>query len=183
MALINRVSRLFRADFNAVLDHIEEPEQLLKQAVRDMEDELAMSERRIAACEQEQDTLAARRREIQTSTVELEEQLDLCFGSGKEDLARGIIRRKLEAGRLLKRLDTKLDANERFLAKERKLLNENRQTLGGLRQKAELFECRGPADDSDAGSGSLSRWSQEVQVSDDEVEVAFLREQSARRAS
>ena len=38
MALINRVSRLFKADFNAVLDQIEEPEQLLKQAIRDMED-------------------------------------------------------------------------------------------------------------------------------------------------
>ena len=41
MALINRVSRLFRADFHAVLDQIEEPELLLKQAIRDMEDELA----------------------------------------------------------------------------------------------------------------------------------------------
>ena len=31
MALINRVSRLFTADFNAVLDRIEEPELLLKR--------------------------------------------------------------------------------------------------------------------------------------------------------
>jgi len=41
MALINRISRLFKADFHAVLDHIEEPEALLKQAIRDMEDDLA----------------------------------------------------------------------------------------------------------------------------------------------
>jgi phage shock protein A len=50
MALLNRVSQLFKADFNAVLDQIEEPEQILKQAVRDMEDELASSENRIAVC-------------------------------------------------------------------------------------------------------------------------------------
>ena len=43
MALINRVARLFKADFHAVLDQIEEPELLLKQAVREMEDELAES--------------------------------------------------------------------------------------------------------------------------------------------
>ena len=30
-----------RADFHAVLDQLEEPEQMLKQAIRDMEDELA----------------------------------------------------------------------------------------------------------------------------------------------
>ena len=44
MALINRISRLFKADFHAVLDHIEEPEALLKQAIRDMEDDLAKTE-------------------------------------------------------------------------------------------------------------------------------------------
>jgi len=33
MALITRVSRLFRADVNAVLDHLEEPALLLHQAV------------------------------------------------------------------------------------------------------------------------------------------------------
>jgi phage shock protein A len=33
MALINRISRLFKADFHAVLDQIEEPEGLLKQAI------------------------------------------------------------------------------------------------------------------------------------------------------
>ena len=41
MALITRVSRLFQADFHAVLDRIEEPEVLLRQAVREMEEELA----------------------------------------------------------------------------------------------------------------------------------------------
>ena len=60
MALIHRVSRLFRADFNAVLDHIEEPELLLRQSIRDMEDELADCDRRIARRRQEQVSLQGR---------------------------------------------------------------------------------------------------------------------------
>ena len=36
MALITRLTRLFEADFHAVLDRIEEPELQLKQAVREM---------------------------------------------------------------------------------------------------------------------------------------------------
>ena len=36
MALINRMSRLFTADIHAVLDRIEEPNVLLKHAIREM---------------------------------------------------------------------------------------------------------------------------------------------------
>ena len=43
MALINRISRLFTADMHAVLDRLEEPDVLLKQALREMEDESAKS--------------------------------------------------------------------------------------------------------------------------------------------
>ena len=64
MALINRVARLFKADFHAVLDQIEEPELLLKQAVREMEDELAESGQRITVCAHDQEALAIRKGEI-----------------------------------------------------------------------------------------------------------------------
>ncbi len=79
MALINRVSRLFKADMHAVLDQIEEPEQLLKQAIRDMEDELTATDRRIAVCAHDQDALSVRKNELETSLTEIDEQLDLCF--------------------------------------------------------------------------------------------------------
>jgi phage shock protein A len=182
MALINRVSRLFKADFNAVLDHIEDPEQVLKQAVRDMEDELQAAERRIASCEQDQEALLARGNEIRESSSELEEQLDLCFESGKDELARNIVRRKLEAGRLMKRLDARLEGNQRFLDRERKQIEENRSVLEGMRQKAELFVNRTP-ESSFAGE----RWGgcpgDDASVHEDEVEIAYLREKSARSGS
>jgi phage shock protein A len=45
MALITRLSRLFQADMHAVLDKIEEPELLLRQAIREMEEFIATDER------------------------------------------------------------------------------------------------------------------------------------------
>ena len=60
MALINRISRLFKADFHAVLDQIEEPEALLKQAIRDMEDDVVNTEQRIGLCAHDQDALTQR---------------------------------------------------------------------------------------------------------------------------
>ena len=63
MALINRVSRLLRADLHAVLDRVEEPEVLLRQAVREMDAALAEDRRRARLMTHEQTQLGARERD------------------------------------------------------------------------------------------------------------------------
>ena len=184
MALINRLSRLVKADFHAVLDQIEEPEQLLKQAIRDMEDDLAEAEQRIVLCAHEQEALADRKSEIESTMAEIDGQLDLCFESDKEDLAKNLIRKKLEAERLVKRLNTRFSANGKYLEQQRAALDENRATLDSLRQKAELFAQRAPSH-PDGGSefDDIAWMTREMNVGDDEVEIVFLREKSLRGAS
>ncbi len=184
MALINRISRLVKADFHAVLDQIEEPEQLLKQAIRDMEGDLVEAEQRIIQCNHDQDALAVRKAELEATIAGIDEQLDLCFESDKEALAKKLIRRKLEAERLLTRLQARFSANEKYLEEQRATLDENRATLDGLRQKAELFAHRVPSHhDSGSDSDGIAWMTREMTVGDDEVEIAFLREQSLRSES
>lgn len=184
MALINRISRLFKADVHAVLDQIEEPEVVLKQAIRDMEDELAAGEQRVAACARNQAALSVRANELEDAVADIDRQLDLCFESGKDDLAKGMIRKKLEAERLLKRLNAKRDSNEQFLVGQRAKVDEHSATLESLRQKAELFAHRTPTRSDDGSEFDDIAWmAREMTVSDDEVEIAFLREQSARGTS
>jgi phage shock protein A len=184
MALVNRISRLFKADFHAVLDQLEEPEQVLRQAIRDMEDELCNAEQRLAALTCDQESLAVRVDEMQAAMTDVSAQLDLCFRAGKDELARKLIRKKLEADRLLKRLMANQLANQKQLTAEHALFDENSSTLDGLRQKAELFARRAPA--SRCGSSEFDdvAWmARELSVSDEEIEIAFLREQDARSAS
>src|SRR5688572_26290159 len=97
MALIERLARLFQADLHAVLDRMEEPETLLKHAVREMEDELAGCERRIRCLQQEQEQLGQRQSGIEQSLLRIDEELDICFSSGNPELARTLVKRKLEA--------------------------------------------------------------------------------------
>ena len=184
MALINRISRLFKADFHAVLDHIEEPEALLKQAIRDMEDDLADTEQRIKLCAHDQRVLTQRKGEIEAAIDDLDAQLDLCFTSGKDDLARATLRKKLEAQRLLKRLSSKHAANANRLSEQQTAFDQNQATLESLRQKAELFSQRAPAR-GDGGSefDDIDWLAREMAVGDDEVEIAYLREKDARSAS
>ena len=178
MALITRVSRLFRADLHAVLDRIEEPEVLLRQAVREMEEEFAHGQQRLKLMQHEHGQLAARENDIAQSLSEVEEELDVCFDSDNDDLARVLIKRKLEAQRFLKALRRKREGLEEAASALKAQLDENRTCLDGMRQKAELFveeESTTRPDESWTTSGATVR--------DEDVEVALLREKQRRRRS
>ena len=76
MALISRVTRLFRADFHAVLDRVEEPDILLRQAIREMEEDLNRDEQAYRGHERDREQLAKRESEFQQLTRSLAEELD-----------------------------------------------------------------------------------------------------------
>ena len=178
MALITRVSRLFQADFHAVLDRIEEPEVLLRQAVREMEEELARDEQRNRMLTHEQRQLVIREKEIRQSLHEIEEELDTCFEAGNDDLARTCIRRRLEMLRLEKELSRKHGAASETLEELNSRLNENRARLESMRQKAELLAGENARDQS------ADNWHiPDITVRDEDVEVAFLREKQHRSRS
>lgn len=182
MAIINRISRLFTADVHAVLDRMEEPEVLLRQSIREMEEQLAGTGRHIngLVCEREQ--IEARQQQIEKSLVEIESQLDVCFAAGKADLARNLIRRRLENQRFSGLLAARRDGTEKELAASHRRLDENRVRLESMRQKAELFvENERPVFSPERDKSP--RGFADTRVSDDEVEVAFLAEQRRRTES
>lgn len=174
MALITRLSRLLRADVNAVLDRIEEPAVLLHQAVREMEEELARDEQRARLLEHEHRQLDARTAELERARCELDAQLDTCLDAGKDDLARALIRRRLEAEQQQRVLGGRRDALDETRAGLRRRIEDNRRRLDAMRQKVDLLA----GDETDRAD---DRWpSAEPAVRDEDVEVAFLRETQRR---
>jgi phage shock protein A len=174
MTLITRFSRLFRADLHAVLDRIEEPDLVLRQSVREMEEDLTHDRRRVALLREEQRQLAAREKDLEQSLATLGEELDTCFAAGKDDLARLLLRRQLEAERLGGLINRKREDAENAVRRLEAVVHEKDAQLEAMRQKAELFT-------PDAPPFAAERWDiPSVSVRDEEVEVAFLREQQRR---
>jgi phage shock protein A len=173
MALINRMSRLFTADVHAVLDRIEEPDVLLKHAVREMEEELARGEQRVRALTHEHATLGERQAKTAAVLADLGEQLDVCFESGNENLARKVIKRRLETERFERSVAERRAALDKELAALRAAVEEQREQLDVMRQKAELLATTA-ADDFVSG---------DFVVGDADVEVALLRERQKRQRS
>jgi len=175
MALITRLSRLFRADLHAVLDRIEEPDILLKQALREMVEALARDEQRTKLLTHELTQLSSRAQEVEQSLSDIEEELNVCFDSGKDELARALVRRKLEAQRFRKHLTRKQENLERTLADLNARLTEQRAQLDAMRQKADLL-----AEDSDTARPDEGWNGPEATLRDEDVEVAFLSEKQKR---
>jgi phage shock protein A len=182
MALITRVSRLFRADVNAVLDRLEEPELLLKQAVREMEEELDRDAQRAKLLALELKRIVNRQDEISQRLGETEEELDLCFDTDNEALARVMLKRKLEAERFAQFLSRKREELRAGADELKRRIDENRSRLESMRQKAALLAAEEPDEDVVSGWGE-AEFTHQFAVSDEDVELAFLRERQKRRSS
>ena len=175
MALINRFSRLFRADLHAVLDRIEEPTILLKQAVREMEDDVAQDERNLKILEHELEQIPFLESEIEKTLVELQHEISLCLESDNEKLARSVIKRKLECQQRAKRLRQKSEAMEQEVTGLAGRLENNRNRLTAMQQKLEILE-----EDHSQNVARSDVTNMDVSISDDDIEVALLKEKQAR---
>ncbi len=174
MALITRVSRLFKADLHAVLDRIEEPDVLLRQAVREMEEDVARDEQRVRLLAH----LAARQAELERTLERSEEELDVCLRSDNGALARGVMRRRLEAQRAIESLAAGRASVESTLGELRSRADANRRRLEAMRQKSDALSREGEASTSSPG------WNlADTLVRDEDVELALLRERQRRGVS
>lgn len=178
MALINRFSRLFRADLNAVLDRIEEPVILLKQAVREMEDDVAQDERNLKILRHELEQVPILREETELRLRDLQLEITLCLDSDNEKLARSVVKRKLECQQRDKRLKQKADAMENEAASLASRIENNRSRLAAMQQKLEILE-----EDSSSQVAQSDFGNVDISITEDEIEVALLREKQARASS
>ncbi len=178
MALITRLSRLFQADFHAVLDRIEEPDIQLKQAIREMQIDLQQSEQRLALLQHEHETLSNLASDANAKLSSFDEELDICFAAKKEDLARDLIKRKLEVTRQLQSSEKQQVALQSSIQNIESSIEENREALESMSQKLDLLVTE---IDSDSIHGQ--QFSVSPGVRNEEIEIAFLREKQKRSAS
>ncbi|MEM7705136.1 MAG: PspA/IM30 family protein [Pseudomonadota bacterium] len=175
MALLNRISHLFTADFHALLDRIEDPESLLKQAIRDMEQSLAEQQQRLRRRDEQRRSQELESERVQARLEDLSQHIDHAFTAGDETLVRQLVRQRLLCERQhgLRREQAQQSADAEV--REREQLAANRAALDSLRQKLAAFEltqepASGLTGDADA-------------ITEQEVDAAVLAEKQRRRKS
>ena len=180
MAIVNRITRLFTADVHAVLDRLEEPDALLRQAIREMESALAEHAQQLKALELDRELVRRRSSEIERSLASIREEIDLSFAAGNEALVRTCLRRRLEGERLQRMLEQRQTALTQQIEQATPVLAQQRERLDSMRQKAALFDV----ETTSCANADSTRWNgSDCGVSEADVDLALLREQQARRAS
>lgn len=173
MALIQRISRLFVADVNDLIDQIEEPAALLRQAVRDMAAEVTRGEQALAQCRRDAGRCESRIDRLADELTSVSEKVTLAMDAEDAGLAREMLRRRLlleqhvaRSRQQLQALRTRASQREERLADWRVRLDTTRQKLAAVtREQAEP--------DADHG----------IAVSSHDVEAAYLAELKKRGGS
>ena len=173
MALVTRLSRLFQADFHAVLDRIEEPDLQLRQAVREMQFALEQDQQRLQLLQHEAIQVDKACAAATTNLKSFDEELDICLAAKKDDLARDLIRRKLSNEKQIQALQQQAASIDLQRQKLVKQIDEQNQQLTSMKQKLELLVN----DDEHLAGGNFDHADA---IRSEEVEIALLREKERR---
>ena len=176
MGIIKRVARLIQADVHGLLDVLEDPREILKQSMREMEEELLKHEAEQRMLAEREQRLQAQEADGARQLAAIGAEIKLCLEAGNETLARAAVRRKLEVERASTKLAAARAGVEQQRTEHAKRLQEAKSCYEILKDKVSLF----PEQDSMASSYSAAS---EQPVSDSEVEIALLKEQANLRSS
>ncbi|MEE2733134.1 MAG: PspA/IM30 family protein [Pseudomonadota bacterium] len=168
MTVLSRMARLFRADLHGLLDQIEEPDLLLKQALREMEAEHRVLTDQADSLQRQNARLQQSRQRQQQELAQLQDDLALCLAQHNDDLARALLRKQLVLQRNLEGCALQLEANQKQHQRVATQVEQQRSELERIRQQAQQLDA------NKSGMGPSVTTALDT-VTDAEVEVALLR--------
>ncbi len=186
MAISTRIKRLFHADVNAILDVIEEPDVILKQAIREMQENLDWKRGRLARSEKTLETLRTHELHLKEQIAEVEEDLKLCLKEGSEELARKTIGRKLSFEKHSKVVARRISNLTRRCEQQTSEVEVQQAQLESIIEKAEFYVRTADEDSAfsvadsilsstDPGAGRSYPGAGSFQVTEEEIELEWIR--------
>jgi phage shock protein A len=91
---MDRLTRLIRANVNDMIDQAEDPEKMIDQIIREMQDSIVTARSQVAAMIAQEKELELEVAETSKLASEWGKKAERAVGAGKDDLAREALRRK-----------------------------------------------------------------------------------------
>lgn len=173
MTILNRIHNLFKADVHGILDRIEDPEMILKQALREMEEQIDWNQRELEKLSVEIERQKKAKAWQQNQLKQIQEKILTCLKSNEETLAKTLVKKKLEALNWIEELESRLEDLHQGRDQLFDLVKRQREELEETQQKAEI--CLGSTREelqANPGLSTRSKWS----ISEQDIEIALLKE-------
>ena len=117
MGILDRMSRLIRANINDLIDRAEDPEKMLNELLREMETNIRDARMQVANMIAQEKELEAELQEAQRDSREWERRAEMAVSSGKDDLAREALRRRRDAESIATVYATQLTSQQEMVTK------------------------------------------------------------------
>lgn len=128
--IFERISTILRANINDMLDHAEDPEKMINQIIRDMEDAIQEARRQTTEMLAQQKLLEARVADTQKEANDWNRKAELAVQQNRDDLAREALRRSRD-------YQSQLTVYQQQLADQQALVARLREQLDELESKYE----------------------------------------------
>ncbi len=142
MGIFSRISDLFTANLNALLDRAENPEVMLEQMIREMEESLARARRSAAVAIAAESRLRRDREDNQAQAEQWKARARQALNAGHEELARRALARKLQHDVLAGSLDDDYTATVQAAQSARTALEALEARLAEARAKQRVLLAR-----------------------------------------
>jgi phage shock protein A len=142
MGIFSRLSDLIVANINALLDKAENPERMLAQIVREMEEGLGTARQQAATAIALDRRLTRELHQHQHEAMHWKEQARLALASNREDLARQALARKIEQDDLVRGLSAQSSSAQETSSQVRAALRALELRLAEARRKQKTLLAR-----------------------------------------
>lgn len=128
MGILDRVSTLVRANVNDMLDRAEDPEKMINQILRDMQENIGEARKAVASMIAQEKELELDLGQANKMSREWQSKAERAVSAGKDDLAREALRRKKD--------------NEENAAVYQQQLTVQKQAVEKLKQQLQALEAK-----------------------------------------
>lgn len=180
MGIMTRFVKLCKADIHGVMDQMEDKGLLLKQNLRDMQEELDKKESCLAGMLSFREE-TEREKEMRSREHEaLERDLEIAIAQDKDDIARMLIRKLKSLSSHIDSVNRHTQNLERDIARLRTTFEEQRLLYEQLRLKASEHARRAERQQWETPAWAIPRGIG-VEASEAEVELELMRRKQAMK--
>jgi len=142
MNALKRIKQIIAANINHMLEKAEDPEKMIKQFIREMDESIVRLRLEVAKAIAAEKRLARRVREAEESAQKWRDRAQKAVADGEEDVARGAIGKRLDAATALKELKAQRTNAETVSGTMKEELRQLENKIQEARRRKEILIAR-----------------------------------------
>ncbi|MBA3947514.1 MAG: PspA/IM30 family protein [Herpetosiphonaceae bacterium] len=142
MALLGRIRDLVSANLNAMLDRAEDPQKMVDEYLRQLNDNLYEAKTSVASSMADETKLHAKMVQFQTEADQWQSKAQAAMGANDETLARQALSRKLQSQKLADSYKQQFEAQEQQVNELQDALVSLESRIAEARARRELIVAK-----------------------------------------